>query len=874
MYVRVEEVAKNTSLTVENAISPLVSNEYCLHVVPKFGNFYDLSFMSIQADVSVDDSTLQNVEFIETVGGEMETAVAANPTYAQVDGTPDLNLGSFLARPTLIHSRAWTQADLTGTVATINPWSLFLGNTAIKKKIDNYAFLRGKLHIKVVINATPFQYGCMRVAYKPLAGLLTEKISGSAQGQLIPQSQLPGFYIWPASNMGGEMELPFLYHKNWLDITSAADVAAFGSIEYIIYSLLQVAITGGSTSITVRTLAWMTDVELMGSTSKLSLQAGGDEYGTGAVSAPATAVANAASFLTKIPIIGPFARATQIGASAVSRIATLFGYTNPPNIADVHGFYPMSAPQLATAEISVPYQKLSLDPKTELSIDPSPFAVDGQDQLSLAYIKDRESLFGTFTWSQSNNTDDLLLNARVTPDLKYFDVVNNSSATAVGYRCNHTPLSYLTPLFENWRGSLVIRLKAVCTKYHKGRLRVSFDPLNNIATTNPDTNTVYTYILDLGETDEIEFEIPYHQALAWLTCAPRADSDNWAAGGSTFGPRLGNDNGAFTVRVFNVLEAPVSPADVTVLCYVKGGHDFEFANPTGSITSSVAPLPSFFALQSEYTVHTVMGEKSKPHPERYGLNFGESVLSLRKLLHRSVVMDTVPLPTGVVSAYNIYRKGYMRMPYTPGYVTGSTLTTTANKVVAASGTASYAFNTMHPIPWVTGMFVGYRGSVNYAVTVNSPKITPDDIRFIRATDSGTTVASNRIITLQTSIPGANSLSQKTAKLDIINNVRNGLAGYAFTSASTNPTALFSFPDYNNYNFALANPPNYVSGSAVDGTNEQGVLCSITSANATTTDEIGYSTIISSAGAGADFTCVYFLCCPTVVWAINDPTPTP
>ena len=127
-----------------------------------------------------------------------------------------------------------------------------LGNTAIKKKLDNFAFLRGKLHIKVVINATPFQYGCMRVVYTPLAGLLTNKISGSVEGQLIPQSQLPGFYIWPAQNAGGEMELPFLYHKNWLDITSATDVDAFGTLDYIVYALLRVAISGGGTSITVR----------------------------------------------------------------------------------------------------------------------------------------------------------------------------------------------------------------------------------------------------------------------------------------------------------------------------------------------------------------------------------------------------------------------------------------------------------------------------------------------------------------------------------------------------------------------------------------------------------------------------------------------
>jgi hypothetical protein len=232
-------------------------------------------------------------------------------------------------------------------------------------------------------------------------------------------------------------------------------------------------------------------------------------------------------------------------------------------------------------------------------------------------------------------------------------------------------------------------------------------------------------------------------------------------------------------------------------------------------------------------------------------------------------MDTVPLPTGVVSAYNLYRKGYCRMPYTPGF--GGTFPTSANKVITA-GTANFSFNTMHPLPWVAGMFVGFRGSVNYAITVNSPKITPDDIRFIRATDNGTVTPTNRVITLQASTTGVSTLSAKCASFDVINNTRSGIGGYALTSSSANPTCIFTFPDYNKYNFSLCNPANYVDGSTVDGTDVQGVMASILSANATATDEIGYSTMTSSAGAGADFTCVFFLCCPTTDWLIGDPVP--
>lgn len=860
--ISVVRVAESTLLNNESIIAHYLSNK---------------DYFVLQADAEElppseggNTEAQVTVKFLDGDTGEFVSAANSRNRVAKVDGTDDLSLGSFLARPTTIDTATWTTADLVGQLQIIRPWQLFMNNTAIKKKLDNYAFLRGKLHIKLVINATPFQFGALRVCYLPLEGTITSKIRGNAASGLVPLSQVPGFYIWPAHNKGGELELPFLYHKNWLDITSNSDVTNFGALRYEVFAPLDTALSGAPTGITLRTLAWMTDVELMGSTAKLALQGDDDEYGNGAISAPATAVANVASYLTKIPIIGPFARATQIGASAISKVASIFGFTNAPNIENVSPFYLMSAPQLATAEISVPYQKLALDPKTELSIDPTPFGVEGIDQLSLSYLKKHESYFGTATWTMAQAAGTSIMAIRVTPDLKLQNAILNSLSATVGYRVESTPLCYIANLFENWRGTLRFRFKVVCTQYHKGRLKFQYDPVSDISASEADTNVVYTHILDLGDTDEITIDVPYHQALAWLRVDSISSSDNITT--SSISTRSGIDNGQLNIRVYNTLESPVSASTVRILCYVSGGDDLEFANPVGRIDSTGnGKLPSFFALQGDDGDTITFGTSVTPSADRYGLNFGESILSLRKLLHRSSVVDTVPMPTGVVSSYNIYRKGYCRMPYSPGFCGGG-FTTSALNVVAAVGSSPYAFNTMHPLPWVTGMFVGYRGSVNYAVTVNSPKITPDDIRFIRSTDSGAVTSINRVIQLQTSTLGSASLSAKCASFDVINNSRNGIGGYALTSSSSNPTCLFSFPDFNNYNFSLVIPGNYIEGGSIDNTDQQAVLASILSANATIVDEIGYSTITTSAGAGADFTCIFFLCCPTTDWLVGDPTP--
>jgi hypothetical protein len=279
-----------------------------------------------------------------------------------------------------------------------------------------------------------------------------------------------------------------------------------------------------------------------------------------------------ASMLTQMPVIGKFARATEIGASATSKIAALFGFTNVPVIEDVRPLAPMNGPMLASSHIGTPVQKLTLDPKQELSIDPTPHGIGNVDELSLTYLKTKESYFGATSWSTSDLVGTQLFNTRINPWLPAQVNVLNASAVAVGKRVYHVPLSYLANMFESWRGDIVIRVKVVCTKFHKGRLKISYDPLGDITTTDPPENSVYTEILDIGETDDVEITIPYHQALAWLDVDPGLQ-DNWTPGNAN-APRLNVDNGVLTVRVLTALTAPAS-GSINLLFFVKGGPNFE-----------------------------------------------------------------------------------------------------------------------------------------------------------------------------------------------------------------------------------------------------------------------------------------------------------
>ena len=124
---------------------------------PLFRNWDDPSYFRLQGDeVSMTDAVpfsedavgdsetkSQTVTFLDGDAGVLIDRTYSTNPFAIVDDTKDISLGSFLARPTLIDTLTWATSDVEGVFKTIKPWFLFLNNTVIKKKLDNFAYIRG-----------------------------------------------------------------------------------------------------------------------------------------------------------------------------------------------------------------------------------------------------------------------------------------------------------------------------------------------------------------------------------------------------------------------------------------------------------------------------------------------------------------------------------------------------------------------------------------------------------------------------------------------------------------------------------------------------------------------------------------------------------
>jgi len=609
-------------------------------------------------------------------------------------------LGEFLSRPVNIANYTWTNASFN---QDFYPWEMYFSDPVIKRKLENFARISCRLHVKFVVNASPFLYGSVRACYFPLRD---QRSDFQATCDQVPFSQTLGVFIEPQNMTSAEMILPFFWPNNWLRTASANEFRNMGRMRMIEFATLSSANAVAAPSVTISVYAWAEEVRLTAPTVGQVLQS--DEYAIpdDVVSGPATAVANVAGALTNVPIVGPFAVATQNGAKMVSAVAKLFGFSNPPVIDDVQPMQNKAFHAFANTETRMPIDRLCLDPKNEVTIDPGVAGLEPGDPLSGDMLWKRESFVQGAGWSGSNPVHGLIWSAVVSPG---YDVPGTVVGPPAASYITTTPVAYFGRMFRFWRGSITYRFRIIKTKYHTGRLIISWDPNVNIANTfNVDVETAcFSKIIDLAVDDEVEVTIPYRASQPLLECVPSTQFSNGTTPAYTLNPLA--DNGVITVRVQTVLTGPVVNPAVTVLAFVRPGPDFEFAVPK-DIGPTISARDPAGVLQSEAS--PISGESDTAQDKLALITTGEVIRSLRPILHRASLTNVqfVSNPQEVPSlapAVFVANSFHYRIPRSPGRDARG-----YSQAFVSSATVPWMFNNNHPIDWTLNCFGGYRGSVN------------------------------------------------------------------------------------------------------------------------------------------------------------------
>lgn len=765
----------------------------------------------------VGGGTYENVQFSDQNDPYGYDVVSAMDSTRSLQDANDASLANFFSRPIKISEEEWsTSANLS---FDIDPWSLYFDNPRVSNRLNNFSLLKANLKVKIVINGNGFQYGRMLVNYLPFDVYDTLSTNAAlVRSDLVQASQQPHIFLNPTMSTGGELKLPMFNYQNYFEIVES-QWSEMGRLYFRTLNPLKHA-NGATDIVTITTFAWAEDVSMSVLTSvdqdTLSPQSGEIEMAnkTGMVSGPATSVAKFAAYLKGVPYIGPFALATEIGANAVAGMAKIFGYCRPTITKAPEPYRPTQVSSLALTNVPDNAQKLTVDDKQELTIDPRISGIGPSDPLNIREIAKRESYLTTFNWNIGTAPDTLLWNSRLDPV-----IWSEDSGPPQSF---HFPACAMAAIpFQHWKGSMKFRFQIVASSFHKGRLKFVYDPnfiANNTYLGFSEYNTNYLKIVDIAEEQDFTIEIGNGQERNFLNHAyPGQDAVTTMYSPTRYTSKAPG-NGVIGVIVVNELTTPNSTVtnDIEINVFVSMGDDFEVAVPDDYFQHFVLKPQSGEILQpqSGEAVADAVGTDEPDAPQQMmstiiglppaedsNLNkvfFGEAISSFRPLLKRYSLWNVIPKTDGTPMTIS---GRFPNFPYFRGNVGGA--------VDLTNAADSYNYCNTILLHWVRVAFSGSRGSIRYKLIPRGSQNNSDRIEVQRAPwipgtpayrvnnstmdTYGTTTGARKAIVTQWEAATGNSVPLDEQPM-------GGTRGLTLTTNQVNGALEFETPYYSSYRF--------------------------------------------------------------------------
>jgi len=675
-----------------------------------------------------------------------------------------------------------------------------------------------------MISGNPFYYGRAILDYNPYTvnDDVTRNRAFFSQ-DLIQCSQKPHILIDPTTSQGGEMCLPFIWPENYLDITSLNWEDDMGYCTIRDFDVLHHA-NGGTDPITITVVVWAENVKL-GIPTNTQAQTGTsdcplDSLGfpivyeeqagkrrnnmtsdneftnNGLISKPATSVMNSANALSMIPMISPYAKATSLISGAIAKVAKALGYSRPQVLHDIVPYVPRYLGNLCNTDAPEPIIKLSVDSKNELTIDTRVMGLGGADELTIHSIASRMSYWRQFDWPETAVTDTLLTSIAVLPS--YMETLTVPPVQEI----HPTALAFAAAPFDCWQGSIRFRFNVICSEYHRGRLRLVYNP-STLAAGAISFNRVYSTIIDIAEERDFEYEVRWADVRAWAPVSPYTTVSTANLYDDVNPITCGNavDNGSLTIYVLNELATPsITAADVKIQVWVGAGDDFAVSVPTRSNIeeislfqqqTAIAPEPDIMASNADSSNNPTHPSSVPsygheiPKDNQYLVYQGERIISFRDLLRR--YQYNYSYWPGDIGTSTIDRIVSIRKTDFPFY-RGWDPNGPDQGLDSALGNSPFTFSSQTLLNYLTPAFACRRGALRYKVlftNVNSP--ADCSLGVTRDSPLGATNLSTFYSVSNTIIGDRRSA--------INNSPRNNLSGGIVTPVRVNPCLEFEIPYY-------------------------------------------------------------------------------
>lgn len=702
---------------------------------------------------------------------------------------PYSSLSDFFKRPIQVATYSWIPGTALGLL-TLNPWDLFFKNPRVINRIANYQLATAKLMVKVVLNGNGFYHGCGMIDYLPFEVLDPVTSTSTTFYGAIGASQRLKLLLDPTTSSAGIMEIPFIYNQDALPLTTN-NWSDLGVLHLREIASLQHS-NGSVQPITITVFVWAEDVQLTHLTSinPMGMVIQASEVEESVTTKVSSAVAQAAGALSSVPTIAPMALATSMVATTVGEAARLYGFSRPSGPAEPSAMRPKFMGPLAVTDAGDSLEKLSVTGAQQTTVDPRVIGINAGDELCISDIAGRESLFGSISWSSTASNGTLLYNYRVQPFAMPLETTT----------FHPTACAFASHPFEFWRGTMRYRFMFCNSAYHRGKVRITWDPNYCSRAGEPELNVALSRIVDLEVERDVTIDIPWGASTTFLSKPVALSGATGFSSSTRYTSGQPQSNGVLSLHVQNNLTSSGTAATAIAVLVFVSCPDLCVAVPNEYALNSCLNVFSGTVQSSEEedaseslppTGQNVVSLHSSGCPPSAALvYFGEEILSFRQLLKRYVAHSTFYLPSMASGWAAIVNPDF---PQYKGYSARSIhLTTTGKKF-------NFVKNTL--LHYLAPAFLACRGGHRVKYVVSSTSTTPfSGCMTIHRSQGG-------VVTFQT-VYGASVLTSPAtfARSTLLAN-ESGFPGAAVTPISQQPVIEAELPYYRQYRFEFTKDIN-------------------------------------------------------------------
>jgi hypothetical protein len=504
---------------------------------------------------------------------------------------------------------------LSTATVDISSQQLYITNTIDSSTMSGYfpnLYFLGKgaygfrctLRFRLEIAANPFIGAFFNLSFLP------EYVTGDFPRYNYPATahQLPSVNINLADTNVAELVIPYVHRLDYLPfLPSSSYPWSLGCLALRTSSASTYAV--GSNTLTVNIRGCIEDLELIGNSTvnfaNVAFQSGlsPTDIEKRTISNNFSAASTVASLLSGIPLIGSFAGNTAWALRFMAKTAYAFGYSKPNSVPPRNIMCETVTNRLQNFDGPTVCDTLALASDNTVALLTSDFGTT-IDEMSFESIISRESYICNPIYSTADAYGKVIYAVPLCPlNLFYSRTGTAAFPNTVGtinWGKSFIPsnLFYIANLFDKWRGGFRFKFTVVATKYHVGKLLLSYLPnVNNFNALDTMRSPTISYtnaltfdsmIWDISTSSSVVFEIPYLGTTDYLATT------------MSFG--------SLSVQVLDKLSCPSTcGTTVSIVVTVSGMDDFEFACPS-QVNFATAPIGSTVQYQS-LAAERCMGER-------------------------------------------------------------------------------------------------------------------------------------------------------------------------------------------------------------------------------------------------------------------------